>query len=119
VKLVVPELESAALRRFLEREPTRVSCAIATVEVLRAVRPQGATSLTRARRVLQRLHLVSLDDALLEAAAMLEPAVMRSLDAIHLAAAQSFGDDVTAIVTYDARMAAGARLLDIQVAAPR
>ena len=52
-------------------------------------------------------------------AAALDPRVLRSLDAIHLAAAQLFGDELTAIVTYDRRMAAAAELIDLAVTAPR
>src|SRR5262249_26963833 len=92
VKLVIAEPESAALRRYLRAEPERASCALARVEVLRAVRGHSAMALTRARRLLQRLHLVAIDDDLLDAAAMLDPRVLRSLDAMHLAAAQLFGD---------------------------
>jgi predicted nucleic acid-binding protein len=65
------------------------------------------------------LNLVRLDDALLEAAAALDPAILRSLDAIHLAAAQVFGDEVTALVTYDGRMAHAAVLLELRVDSPR
>jgi predicted nucleic acid-binding protein len=45
--------------------------------------------------------------------------VLRSLDALHLAAAQLFGDELTAVVTYDRRMAAAAGLVALTVAAPR
>jgi hypothetical protein len=45
--------------------------------------------------------------------------VLRSLDAIHLATAQVFGDEPTAVVTHDARMSAAARVLDASVDAPR
>jgi predicted nucleic acid-binding protein len=83
------------------------------------VRRHGAAALTRGRRLLQRLHLVHLDEDLLDAAAALDPGVLRSLDAIHLAAAQVFGDELTAVVTYDGRMSAAARLLDVPVDAPR
>jgi predicted nucleic acid-binding protein len=118
VKLVVAEPESGALRRYLGDEPERASCALARVEVLRAVRGHGSAALTRARRVLQRLHLVQVDDELLESAASLDPRVLRSLDALHLAAAQLFGGELTAVVTYDRRMSAAA-LVDLPVAAPR
>lgn len=119
VKLVVAEPESPALRRYLADEPDRSSCALARVEVTRAVRGHGLAALTRARRVLQRLHLVQLDDELLETAAALDPRILRSLDALHLAAAQLFGDELTALVTYDRRMAAAAGLIDVSVVAPR
>jgi predicted nucleic acid-binding protein len=118
VKLVIAELESSALRRYLRDDPDRASCVLARVEVLRAVRPHGGAALTRARRLLQRLHLVQIDDELLETAAALDPRVLRSLDAVHLAAAQLFGDELTAIVTYDRRMATAAGLVDIAVMAP-
>jgi uncharacterized protein len=72
VKLVVAERESAALRRYLRGEPHRASCALARVEVVRAVRPHGAAAMTRARRLLRRLDLLQLDDELLDAAAALD-----------------------------------------------
>lgn len=83
------------------------------------MRGHGSAALTRARRLLQRLHLVQVDDELLDAAAALDPRVLRSLDAIHLAAAQLFGGELTAVVTYDRQMAAAAGVLDLAVAAPR
>jgi predicted nucleic acid-binding protein len=119
VKLVIAEPESFALRRYLADEPERASCALARVEILRAVRSHGPAAFTRARRLLQRLNLVQIDEELLDAAAALDPRVLRSLDAIHLAAAPLFGDELTAVVTYDRRMAEAAVLVDVVVAAPR
>lgn len=117
-KLVVHEPESPALRRYLRRRRRRVSCALARVELVRAVKPQGSDAVATAREVLGDIHLVSLDDALLEDAADLGDPVLRTLDAIHLAAARSVGRDLAAIVTYDARMSAAARAMDIAVVAP-
>ena len=119
VKLVIAEPESSALRRYLGEEPERASCALARVEVLRAVRGHGSRAVTRARRLLQRLNLVQIDEELLDVAAALDPRVLRSLDAIHLAAAQLFGGELTAIATYDRRMAVAAALVDLAVTAPR
>jgi hypothetical protein len=119
VKLIVAESESAALRRYLRSHQQRVSCALAKVEVMRAVRPQGGAAITRTRRLLRRLDLVQLDDELLDAAAELNAGVLRSLDAIHLAAAQTLANELAAIVTYDDRMTAAAGLLGLPVAAPR
>ena len=118
VKLVVAEPESPALRQYLRDQSERASCSLARVEVLRAVRSHGSPALTRARRLLQRLYLVQIDDELLDAAAALDPGVFRSLDAIHLAAAQVFGDELTAVVTYDRRMAAAAGRLELAVVGP-
>jgi hypothetical protein len=118
VKLVVREPESAALRRYLHRRPRRVSCALARVEVVRAVRPQGAAALTRARRLLERVSLLRLDDPLLDAAAQLDGPSLRSLEAIHLAAAQAFGPELESVVTYDVRMTGAASGLGLRVACP-
>lgn len=119
VKLVVVEHETAALRKYLRQHPVRASCLLARVEVIRAVRAQGAAAVRRARQVLRRLDLVQLDDELMEDAATLDVGILRSLDAIHLAAARLFGDDLTAVVTYDARMARAAALLGLTVDQPR
>ncbi len=105
------EAESDALRFLLRDWPTRVSCALARTEVPRAVRGQDPKAVLRARALLSRTHLLHLDDPLLGAAAALDPQVLRSLDAIHLAAAQSLGETLGAIVTYDQRMADAAKVL--------
>jgi predicted nucleic acid-binding protein len=119
VKLVVAETESPALRRYLRAEPRRASCALARVEVICAVRPHGPAAVTRARRLLRRLALVQLDDELLDRAALLDGGVLRSLDALHLAAAQTLGDELSAVVTYDERMTTAAGLLGLAADAPR
>jgi predicted nucleic acid-binding protein len=118
VKLVVLDTESRALRGYLRDEPTRITCALARTELLRAVRPVGPAALALARRVLRSIDLVRLDDALLDAAAMLEPIGLRSLDAIHLAAAQLVAPTLRAVVTYDHRMAEAATALGFPTVAP-
>ncbi|MEK7862929.1 MAG: VapC toxin family PIN domain ribonuclease, partial [Chloroflexota bacterium] len=69
----------------------------------------------RARRA---IDLVAVGDGILDAAGTLEPAVLRALDAVHLATAMALGDDLDAVVTYDARMAESARLLGLPLATP-
>lgn len=118
VKLVVPEAESRALRAYLRREVTRLSCGLARTEVIRAVRPLGPATLATARQVLRRIDLIALDDALLDAAGMMEPLGLRSLDAIHLAAAHLVAHELRAVVTYDRRMIEAAGLLGLAVATP-
>jgi predicted nucleic acid-binding protein len=117
VKLVVPEAESAALRRRLRKWPRRASSGLLRVEAVRAVRPSGPAAVRTARRQMARLHIVEVNRPLLDAAANLAPP-LRSLDAIHLAAAQSLGDDLEVVITYDQRMAAAARVLGMVTAAP-
>jgi uncharacterized protein len=118
VKLVVREPESRALRMHLRTRPIRASCGLALVEVLRAVRAHGPAAVARARAILSAIHVVHLDEALLNAAAELDGSILRSLDAIHLAAAQAFGSDLGAVVTYDARMSEAAQALGLPVIAP-
>ena len=55
---------------------------------------------------------------LLGDAARLEPADLRSLDAIHLATALRSGDRLTAVVTYDQRLSAAAERHGLRVLAP-
>lgn len=118
VKLVVVERESRALRRYLRRHPHRVSSALARTEVVRAVRHYGLPAVRRARTLLRRVDLVCIDDDLLDAAATLDPQILRSLDAIHLAAALLFSGSLVAVVTYDGRMKDSARMLGLSVEAP-
>jgi uncharacterized protein len=118
VKLVVAEVESDALMSYLRNRPVRVSCALARVEIVRAVRPQGDAAVRRARELLERISLMRLDDVLLDAAADLRGATLRSLDAIHLAAAQALGRSLSELITYDHRMAGAARGIDLAVSSP-
>jgi len=75
--------------------------------------------LAAARLVLNDLRLVRLSDELLDAAALIEPLPLRSLDAIHVASAQSLGDDLGAMITYDERMLVAARSAGVPTLAPR
>lgn len=118
VKLVNVEPESETLRQFLAGRSRQMSCFLARVEVVRAARRRGAEFVARAREVLESLELIRLDDELLDRAAELRPITLRSLDAIHLAAAQTLGAALGEVITYDERMATAARGLGLQVLAP-
>lgn len=121
VKLVVREPESDALRRFLRRRATerRFTSALARVEVVRAVAAGGPTAVAHARRQLARVDQLTIDRELLDAAAMLAPGTaLRSLDAIHLAAARALGAELRLVLTYDRRMQDAARALGMTVEAP-
>jgi len=119
LKLVIEEQESRALARYLKRQrAARIACSLVRTEVLRATRRHGAVALERARALLRSLHLIQLDDSLLDAAGILDPIEMRSLDAIHLAAAALVAPELTALVTYDKRMADGAARIGFPVVSP-
>lgn len=119
MKLVVREPESRALRAYVRRHPGGSSCALARVEVVRAVRRHGAVAIGRARELVERFDLLRLDDALLDAASLLPVEALRSLDAVHLAAAQRLGRDLAAVISYDERMLSAATALGMPVATPR
>lgn len=121
VKLVQRERESDALRRFLRRHRADqlVTSALSRVEVVRAVLTGGPPALAQARRQLARLDQILLGTEALDRAATLAPTVqLRSLDAIHLAAAQIVGADLRAVITYDRRMADAAQDLGLAVESP-
>ena len=67
----------------------------------------------------QTRQMLSNVEAILNAAGMLLPAELRSLDAIHLVTARQLGSDLGQVITYDEGMAGGARLLRLRVATPR
>lgn len=121
VKLVQREAESDALRKFLRRHrrDARVTSSLARVEVVRAVFAGGPPALAQARRQLSRVDQIALSTELLDRAATLAPTLrLRSLDAIHLAAAQVVGDGLRAVITYDPRMADGSAGLGLSVEMP-
>jgi len=121
VKLVQRETESDALRRFLRRHRADqpVTSALARVEVVRAILTGGPAAIAHARRQLSRIDQILLGTEVLDRAATLAPHIqLRSLDAIHLAAAQVVGTDLRALVTYDHRMADAAQALGLTVEAP-
>lgn len=124
VKLVLDEPESDTLRTFLD-DADLVCSELVLSEVPRAVR--RATShdprlpadvlFARSSHVLETLALLPLDrDVLLAAGALAEPA-LRTLDAIHLAAALAV-EPVDGFLSYDERQAAAARLAGLRTIAP-
>ena len=119
VKLLVEEPESEALRRTLMRWPERASSGLLRTETVRALRRSGNERLVgSARRLLRALRLVRIDEPLLDRAGDLEPAELRSLDAIHLAAAMAIGPDLGVVLTYDDRLGEAARSSGLVVATP-
>lgn len=120
IKLVIAEAETIGLRNYLGTigGDTLFTAALTRTELIRAVRRVDARALDPARQMLAAVATVNLTSTLLDAAANLDPPLLRSLDAIHLAAAQRAGTDLRTVVTYDARMSEAAALLGIPVAAP-
>jgi predicted nucleic acid-binding protein len=119
VKLVVAEKGSKALRRWLtSRDGQIASSDLLRTELLQATRRAAPEQMVQARAVLDALVLVTMSTDVFEQAARFEPAVLRSLDSLHLAAALEFGDELAGIVTYDKRLADGCKALGIRVVTP-
>lgn len=108
VKLAVRELQTDALRAYVRGKRPLVTSALARTEVARALLPMGDPALRRGAEVLRRLEVIRISDRILSSAGRLEPAALRSLDAIHLATAAELGDDLARVCTYDDRMARAA-----------
>jgi len=118
VKLVVREIESAALGAWVRDRPRLASSALLRTELMRAVRRGEPHSIDHARATIARFNLHAIDPEILDLAGRLDPVGLRSLDAIHLATALRIAGELEAIVTYDRRMIDGARLLGLPVASP-
>jgi len=73
----------------------------------------------RARAALSTITLVPIDGPTLERAPDLAPRELRSLDALHLAAALSLAGDLGRMYCYDARLAAAGTRLGLDVRRPR
>ena len=121
VKLVLPEPETDALLDLLGDWEDRVSSALAAVEVIRAARRASSSEPVhrRAQRVVEGVHLVTIDDEVLEIAAGLAPESLRTLDAIHVASALVLQPDLGALVAYDTRLIEAARQSGLAVLSPR
>jgi predicted nucleic acid-binding protein len=120
VKLVTAEPESAALRSYLSEAggDAEFTAAITRTELMRAAdRLRDADIARQATLLLTRLHFVEISIALLDAAAVLPPPELRALDAIHLAAALT-APDLSALVTYDRRLADAAANAGLVVVSP-
>ena len=118
-KLVVVEAESEALRHYVT-EPSRrlVTSDLTRTELVRAVRRVAPSLAAAAREVLDSMTIMTLTTDVFERATLLEPPTMRSLDALHLAAALTLGDDLDAVITYDDRLAGAARIAALRTVAP-
>ena len=118
-KMVVEETESEALSAWInDHRPAFFASELLRVEVLRTCRRHSPDALARAREVMDSVTLMSVTTGLCIDAAGIDPAVMRSLDAVHIATALAIGDDLEGVVTYDQRMADGCRIYGLPVITP-
>lgn len=120
LKLLFEEAESVALAAWLSerRDVPAVSSELAKVEVVRAARRLDSGVVPAARALVAQLDLVPLRGAIVDSAAEVEPPVLRSVDAIHLASVLSIRAELTAFVAYDARLRAAAEAAGVETVSP-
>lgn len=88
-------------------------------ELMRAVVRVHPDRAHRVRALLESVETIGLTRRALDEAGRLAPPALRSIDAVHLAVALSFGDDLQSFVTYDDRLGHAARRTGLTVEAPR
>lgn len=117
VKLLIVEPESDELRRWI-RGRHLVSSDLLRTEARRAVAGEPADVRRQCERLLAEIPKIRLVPAVLDRAGELPGQRLRSLDAVHLACALRLGDDLSGIVSYDARQLAAAEGLGIPTSSP-
>jgi len=116
-KLIAPEAETAALASWLAVRRWVISDLHRT-ELRRAARRAGPGTAARADRLLDELDTIALTGDRFDDAGRIEPARLRSLDALHLTAARALGRDLAGIVAYDDRLLHAARHHGLATASP-
>jgi uncharacterized protein len=133
LKLIREDPQSGALGAFIDARPaTRwFSSEVARTELARTVRrinhddrgrlideARLRAELGYAESLWERLDLIGVSTRVLNEAAAIEQPFLRTLDAIHLAAAVSMRTSLSAFVTYDKRLAAAAQETGLPVLSP-
>jgi uncharacterized protein len=118
LKLVHPEAESGALRTWLaSHSDDLVSSALVRTEARRALLGNDPGALPGLSAILAIIAQIPVSEAVLNSAAMFPEPLLRSLDATHLASAQSI-TAVTAVLAYDKHLIDAARNAGLTVASP-
>lgn len=118
VKLVIPEVESKELLDFVCQLDRAISSELTVIEVGRAAsRANGEAGLNRAVEACRRIDLQPIDSHIIDRARRLQPAGLRSLDAIHLASALE-PRVAPILVAYDNRLLEAAQDHSLTVASP-
>lgn len=121
IKLLAEEKHSIALSAFYDEHTDAewVSSALLKIELTRAVTRVMPVLMPDARDLLRAFSYVSIDDDIVDAAMNEPDRGLRSLDAIHLATARIFGDELDALVSYDDRLLRAAGEAGLPTASPR
>jgi uncharacterized protein len=115
---LLEEPDKPAIERELETFASRISSSLLRVELRRLGFRRNM--LNRVDPLLASISLIPLDEQILAAAETLTPSTVATLDAIHLATAVRLTEagELNALMTYDKRLADGAREHGIMVLSP-
>lgn len=117
VKLCWREQESEALRAYLGRRPL-ISSVSLHVEAVRAALRRSPAHVAIAQQRLRKVSRLDVASATISLASTMLPPEVRSLDAIHLAAAKLLDTDLDELITYDDRMRQAAIAQGLSVSSP-
>jgi uncharacterized protein len=122
-KLLIAEPETPELQAWLttqiDQGENAATSAVTRVELMRVVARYGEPGQAeRARYLLDGLDILPLTEPVIALAETIGPATLRSLDAIHLAAAAHIKRELTAFVTYDHHLLDGCREVGLATASP-
>jgi hypothetical protein len=133
LKLVRADPQSGALGAFIDARPAArlFTSELARTELARTVRRVNhddrgrltdqarlRAELSHVERLWDRLDLIAVSTRVLTEAAAIEQPFLRTLDAIHVAAAASLRGGLYAFVTYDKRLAVAAGEIGLPVLSP-
>jgi predicted nucleic acid-binding protein len=116
-KLLIEEPESAALARWIDEGAVDVVGAMLVETELRRIGMRLDLPQADVTALLEGVTLYEMPPSLFREAGVLPGASLRSLDALHLAAALRL--DCEAILTYDERLTDAAFAMGMPVRAPR
>ena len=117
-RVLLDEPDKQAIQGALEKFGQRVASRLLRVELRRVGLRRDL--LEPAEALISDISLIPLDDGILTATETLTPSTVGTLDAIHLATALRLSKDgkLDALMTYDKRLAEGAREHHISVISP-
>jgi predicted nucleic acid-binding protein len=122
VKLVLDEPGSAAMSRWLhellDAGGSAFTSDLGRTEAYRVVARHKPLSVPTARSVLDSFLRIRVVEQTFVLAMELEPAILRTLDALHLAVVLGLDGRCAGIVTYDRRIVEAAEMVGIRTVSP-
>jgi hypothetical protein len=117
-RILLAEPDAATIRATIANYEEQWSSELVTVELGRLGKVHGLQS--NAQQLLSNINLIRITSPRLRKAAAIDPAHVRTLDAIHLSAAVALhaAGTVAGVLTFDSQLQAGCQHHGIAVEAP-